>query len=424
MRNQKVPQLPLLAPHDLVGPVGWQRSGRGVNSARSLSPAAQEGTVFTERRRARFLRAGLRVLVVLVVTAPHCLGQFGFEPSASLEPRVPALVEPGCWRLVTTNLGAYTLLTNGAIVEFGGVSIGQQLRQTVSLGNNFDHSLLARSITITNHGGSVVATNLGFCLAAAQTLPIHLHFAPTVEGVHENPINSRPVHSLCWMFPALCGRIATASTAHAKVWVLRLPNWFDVNTTHRSRPDGEWVSVTVTLPDTCNRVGVWGSVHRVGNRLFADAQTDVLMGGICLFGLVAASHDYRLPSLGQGRYEVIFSAFGVPVRTFSINVPEPPTEADGDGISDWNESRADTNPWDSNSVLRMAGIEPTPQALRLKWQGGRRATQVVQQASLVEAGAIRWTDIFTNHPSTEVDSTVMIRPAPGVSGFFRVEIRR
>ena len=84
---------------------------------------------------------------------------------------------------------------------------------------------------------------------------------------------------------------------------------------------------------------------------------------------------------------------------------------DGDGFSNIHVYLAGTNPTDPTSSLKLR-IEPLPGAVRLSWQGGSNAAQVLQRSFAVPFG---WQDVFTNPAALPGAFT---NPISTTNGFF------
>ena len=74
---------------------------------------------------------------------------------------------------------------------------------------------------------------------------------------------------------------------------------------------------------------------------------------------------------------------------------------DNDGASDASEAVAGTDRTDASSVLKMGSVHAGPSNVTFVWYGGTSATQVIEWASNLAAGAV-WTGIYTNMPPTSV----------------------
>ncbi len=53
---------------------------------------------------------------------------------------------------------------------------------------------------------------------------------------------------------------------------------------------------------------------------------------------------------------------------------------DGDGVSNYAEYIADTDPADRNSYLHISGVQAVPGGVGITWEGGTWATQYLQQS--------------------------------------------
>ena len=88
---------------------------------------------------------------------------------------------------------------------------------------------------------------------------------------------------------------------------------------------------------------------------------------------------------------------------------------DHDGFSNLNEYLAGTNPNDANSSLKLR-IERLPGAVKLSWQGGSNAEQVLQRSFAVPFG---WQNIFTNPPSVTATITNALS---GTNAFYQLRL--
>jgi len=91
---------------------------------------------------------------------------------------------------------------------------------------------------------------------------------------------------------------------------------------------------------------------------------------------------------------------------------------DNDGLATWGEWRADTDPTNALSVLKVSALSQTSNGWALTWIGGCVRTQQVQR-SATPTGP--WSNILTNLPPTPPTNTIPL-PGAGTSGFYRISI--
>ena len=89
-------------------------------------------------------------------------------------------------------------------------------------------------------------------------------------------------------------------------------------------------------------------------------------------------------------------------------------DADGDGVTNLAEYRADTDPLDAASQLRILAFSST----NLVWRGGRACTQVVERAENLAHGAV-WRGVYTNVPPTATEVRRPMTPT-GSRAFYRI----
>jgi hypothetical protein len=98
-------------------------------------------------------------------------------------------------------------------------------------------------------------------------------------------------------------------------------------------------------------------------------------------------------------------------------------DPDGDGACYAAECAADTNPTNQDSVLRMFGVTPQVEGVRIDWKGGAQATQYVEWSPHVGGGGAGWTPLFTNLPPTSVTNVLTGVGVTNRTVFFRIRVR-
>lgn len=109
--------------------------------------------------------------------------------------------------------------------------------------------------------------------------------------------------------------------------------------------------------------------------------------------------------------------------TISSFAAQPGNDSDGDGMQNFQEYQADTNPMNSNSVLRISGIEIGSGGLSVGIQGGSNAWQYLEYSTNLMGGAT-WLSLLTNAPPTAMATNVLFPSGSMPFRFYRISARR
>ncbi|MFH0908412.1 MAG: CARDB domain-containing protein [bacterium] len=166
---------------------------------------------------------------------------------------------------------------------------------------------------------------------------------------------------------------------------------------------------SVTLPEWSG-----GNCYLI---LVADADDDVVescetnnASAAAAMVLTAADADGDgLPDRWETRH------FGGPTNY------SPEDDSDHDGMRNWQEYFADTNPTNADSVLQVFRVTPGAEGMGVAWQGGSDAWQILEAKQNLDATAEQWMVIFTNSPPTP--ATINYLHHPGTNRFFYYRIK-
>ena len=118
-----------------------------------------------------------------------------------------------------------------------------------------------------------------------------------------------------------------------------------------------------------------------------------------------------------------YVAYGIAPEEGDSWVDVDQDDSDGDGMKNWEEYVADTNPTNKLSVLRFRGLQMTETGMRIEWQGGVQARQILERAvDLTHPDP--WQPVLTNEPPTPVVNEHVDALPEQEPRFYRITVER
>ncbi|MEM7395908.1 MAG: HYR domain-containing protein, partial [Verrucomicrobiota bacterium] len=105
--------------------------------------------------------------------------------------------------------------------------------------------------------------------------------------------------------------------------------------------------------------------------------------------------------------------------SFTVSVMNGAADDDGDGVSNLDEWRADTDPNDPDSALRIVEVSGTPAGSLICWQGGIAVTQYLECATSPTGP---WIPVYTNLPPTAVTASNLHHLVDMPLRFYRIRV--
>jgi hypothetical protein len=192
------------------------------------------------------------------------------------------------------------------------------------------------------------------------------------------------------------------------------------------QPYSEAISVAAA-PGGTDHAFLWYSGHDLGTVSTNNILLRARSVDITLWGGWSESFTYRVNGTPDSNNDGMPDAWALvhgldPLG--SAGDDGPGGDPDGDGVTNLDEYRADTNPRDGQSYLAITGIRLDPEGIRIEWQGGIQAWQRIQvRESLTDPGK-PWETIHTLSPPTPTVNHVIDTGATNATLFYRIRATR
>lgn len=109
-------------------------------------------------------------------------------------------------------------------------------------------------------------------------------------------------------------------------------------------------------------------------------------------------------------------------RNFGNALTDERIDSDSDGLTDSDESTANTNPFDSDSSLLIEGVSRQGGDVQIDWRGGTIATQLVECCPDLAVENPVWSVVHTSIPPTPVSNSVIHLSVTNEVLFYRIHV--
>ena len=115
------------------------------------------------------------------------------------------------------------------------------------------------------------------------------------------------------------------------------------------------------------------------------------------------------------------AAHGLTNRDWDVEALD---DQDHDGMPTWQEWLCDTDPTDSNSVLKVTSLEPDAGGMRVFWEGGTGAWQYLERRENLGMTDELWAVIFSNLPPTTLSTNLLDIDGTNETLYYRIRAGR
>jgi alpha-tubulin suppressor-like RCC1 family protein len=341
-------------------------------------------------------------------------------------------VPPGLSNVVAVSAGAFhsqALREDGTVVAWGADNMGQ----------------LSVPSGLTGAFAMDAGWSCGMALWPAATLVVEPSAYGTPDppvGTNQyargvltctidSPIDSGATQYVCIGWTGIGDVPASGASNHvsfaftedsAIAWLWGTNYWFARSVGGKGSLSGAtsgWYAlgggVTVTgVPDAYYHFAGWTGDVPAG-------QTNQNPLGLAMDQARAATAGFAANLTPRGTPEWWLAAYGLTSLPFD---QEELLDRDGDGAAAWQESIADTDPTNGQSVLGMIDVAWEADGIRVRWKGGANAVQYIEAKESLLPTDAPWRPLFTNPPPTTMTNSLLDAGRTNLIRFYRVRASR
>ncbi len=213
-----------------------------------------------------------------------------------------------------------------------------------------------------------------------------------------------------------------ASTPYLQYQFSGATNWQNATLTALDGAPYSSSNRVATLPTGVNHSLTWNVMGDLGGNVVTNVLLRARAQDFSLLGDWSPSTPFQI-NMNQDS-----NSNGIPdwweLQYFGNLSQTTNGDFDHDGVSNFVEYIADTNPTDPNSYPRISGAQRVPNGIRIDWQAGTQARQTLQTSLTLNPTNQVWLNVWTNQPPTSISSSYTDSLSTNGMRFYRIRFER